>query len=224
MWRINLPKILLAALFLAASLFFTVSPSQAAGAKKVDKVDKADKVENADKADKAEKVDKPKSKPNTSEKMAKSESPINIKADRMEAKQEDRTVIFEGHVVVTQDDLTITGNRMKVVGLPAEKTEKSAAKTPSGQLDAATPTDRIDYIEVEGDVRVTQQDRLATANKGIFYQKEQKIVLHGHPVVTKGQDKVEGNLITVYLEQGRSVVEGGNGAQVQAVLFPGKKE
>ena len=49
-------------------------------------------------------------------------------------------------------------------------------------------------------------------------------MLHGRPVVTKGQDRVEGDLITIYLKEGRSVVEGGGGAPVQAVLFPGKKE
>ena len=49
-------------------------------------------------------------------------------------------------------------------------------------------------------------------------------MLHGRPVVTRGQDRIEGNLITIYLQQGRSVVEGGSGAPVQAVLFPAKKE
>ncbi len=49
-------------------------------------------------------------------------------------------------------------------------------------------------------------------------------MLHGRPVVTKGQDRIEGNLITIYLKEGRSVVESGSGAPVQAVLFPAKKE
>ena len=83
---------------------------------------------------------------------------------------------------------------------------------------------RIDYIEFEGDVKVTQQDRLATANKAIFYQKEQKIVLHGRPVVTKGQDRVEGNLITIYLKEGRSVVEGsGRERRCRPFCFRGKR-
>ncbi len=149
------------------------------------------------------------------EKLVNSQSPIYITADRMEANQDDKTITFESHVVVRQDDVTITSNRLKVTLLQGEHQPASGD---------STPTERIDYIEFEGDVKVTQQDRLATANKAIFYQKEQKILLRGRPVVTKGQDRIEGDLITIYLKEGRSIVEGGNGAQVQAVLFPARKE
>ncbi len=153
--------------------------------------------------------------PDMSEEMLKSESPIHITADRMETRQDQRTIVFEGHVFVQQEDLMIVSNRLKVTLLASDKLPASGD---------STPAQRIDYIEFEGDVKVTQKDRLATANKAVFYQKEQKIVLHGRPVVTRGQDRIEGNLITIYLQQGRSVVEGGSGAPVQAVLFPAKKE
>jgi len=171
--------------------------------------------------------------PDLSANIVKSDSPINVTADRMEAKQDERTIVFEGHVVVVQDDLTITSNRLKVTVLPEEK-EPAKDKQPAkekrnsrGKKPASagpSPKEKIDYIEFEGDVKVTQQDKLATAQKAIFYQREQKIVMHGRPVVTQGQDRVEGDLITIYLEQNRSVVESGNGAPVKALLFPGKEE
>jgi lipopolysaccharide export system protein LptA len=150
-----------------------------------------------------------------SEKLATSQSPIHITADRMETNQDENTITFESHVIVQQDDVTVTSNRLKVTMLQGDKKPASVE---------SSPAERIDYIEFDGDVKVTQQDRLATANKAIFYQKEQKIMLHGRPVVTKGQDRVEGNLITIFLKEGRSVVEGSAAAPVQAVLFPGKKE
>jgi len=156
--------------------------------------------------------------------LVSSKSPIHITADRMEASQDERTIIFESHVVAQQDDVTITSNRLKVTMLPDEN---KAALQPEGKKPAPVDpaaTDRIDYIEFEGDVKVTQQDRVATANKAIFYQKEQKIMLHGRPVVTKGQDRVQGDLITIYIKEGRSVVESGGGSQVHADLFPDKKE
>ncbi len=156
--------------------------------------------------------------------MVSSKSPIHITADRMEANQDARTIIFESHVVAQQDDVTITSNRLKVTLLPDENKPASQpeAKKPAPVDPAAT--ERIDYIEFEGDVKVTQQDRVATANKAIFYQKEQKIMLHGRPVVTKGQDRVQGDLITIYIKEGKSVVESGAGSQVHADLFPDKKE
>jgi lipopolysaccharide export system protein LptA len=171
-------------------------------------------------AEKAEKAEK-KAPMDINDQLVKSDSPIHITADRMESNQSDKeqkTITFDGHVFVQQEDLNITSNHLKVFLLPGEKVEKAP--------DAAepTPSQKIDYIVFEGDVKVTSKDRLATANKAIFYQKEQKITLHGRPVVTQGQDRVEGNLITIYLQQSLSIVEGGSGAPVQAVLYPEKKE
>lgn len=159
----------------------------------------------------AEKQDKP--KPAMTDKIGKSESPIHITADRMEARQQERLVIFEGHVVVTQDDVTLTGNRLKVIGLPDDNKSKTSEIS-----------EKIDYIEIEGDVKVIQKDRTATADKGIYYQKDQKIILRGRPVVTRGNDRITGSVITVYLQQGKSIVEGGKEAPVQAILSPGKKD
>ncbi len=121
-----------------------------------------------------------------------------------------------------------SGDKLENVSASGVKVDKAPAtgdrveKAPA--TGEASPSQRIDYIEFTGDVKVTSKDRLATANKAIFYQKEQKITLHGRPVVTQGQDRVEGNLITIYLQQSLSIVEGGSGAPVQAVLFPEKKE
>ena len=162
--------------------------------------------------------------------LVKSDSPIHITADRMESNQEQKIITFEGHVFVQQDDLNITSNHLKVVLLPGDKEKAPGRKAPATGIrenardGEPTASQKIDYIEFTGDVKVTSKDRLATADKAIFYQKEQKITLHGHPVVTQGQDRVEGNLITIYLQQSLSIVEGGSGTQVQAVLFPEKKE
>lgn len=159
------------------------------------------------------------------DKFAASDSPIHITADRLEVRQEERTVIFEGHVVVKQDDAVITGNKLKVVGLSTDKEDKGIKKAAKEEKGAPPGiAEKIDYIEVEGDVKVTQQDRIATADRAIFYQQDQKIVLRGHPSVTRGKDRVEGSVITIFLQQNRSVVEGGKEIPVQAVLFPGKKD
>ena len=208
------PRILYMGLLVAALLFFDVfSPALAAT---------------------SEKSGKP-AGPLT-DKIAKSESPIRIVADRMEARQQEKTVVFEGHVVVQQDDMTLTASKLTVVSLADDgKGDAPAAGNKDGRnkgdnqvaenkADSAALAEKIDYIEAEGGIKVTQQDKLATSDKAIFYQKDQKVVLYGHPVVNQGKDRVEGKLITIYLQDGRSVVEGGKDTPVQAVLFPGKKE
>jgi len=162
--------------------------------------------------------------------LTTSKSPIHITADRMEAYQDQKTIVFENHVIVKQDDLTITSNRLKVNLIQGEEQVGSKSQPASGKVESKTAsgdptaTQRIDYIEFEGDVKLTQQDRFARADKAIFYQRDQKILMFGRPVVTKGQDRIEGNLITIYVKEGRSIVEGGSGSQVQATLFPEKKE
>ena len=145
----------------------------------------------------------------------KSDSPLHIASDRMEVKQQDKTIVFEGHVVVQQDDLTITGNRIKV-------SAASVAKPAKGEQPSIV--DKIDRIEVEGDVKIVQREKLATADKAVYYHQEQKIVLMGRPVVSQGQDKVQGRLITLYIAEGKSVVEGGEESPVQAVLHPSRKD
>ncbi|MCU0573154.1 MAG: lipopolysaccharide transport periplasmic protein LptA [Syntrophobacteraceae bacterium] len=142
----------------------------------------------------------------------KSDAPLNIASDRMEVSQKDRTILFEGHVVIQQEDLTITGRRMVVF----------AAGGGKGNEAESSMMDQIDRIEIEGDVRISQREKVATSEKSVYYHREQKIVLIGNPMVSQGEDRVQGRLITLYLADGRSVVEGGELSPVQAVLHPRK--
>jgi lipopolysaccharide export system protein LptA len=144
--------------------------------------------------------------------LIKKDSPMNIASDRMEVNQKDKTIIFDGHVVVVQDDLTITGKRMKVF---QEAVKNSAAST-------SEMVNQIDHIEVEGDVKISQQGKVATSDKAIYYHREQKVVLLGSPQVTQGQDSVRGRLITLFLAEERSIVEGGETTPVQAIIHPDK--
>ncbi len=147
--------------------------------------------------------------------IIKKGAPLNITSDRLEANQKDKTIIFDGHVVVVQDDLTITGNRMTV--------HQMESNDPNASTSAMM--NKIDRVEVEGSVNITQQGRVATAEKAVYYQGEQKIVLLGNPVVTQGEDSVKGRMITLFLAEERSIVEGGGeAAPVQAIIHPDKNK
>lgn len=150
----------------------------------------------------------------------KSDSPLHIASDRMEVIQKDKTIIFEGHVTVQQDDLTITGSQMKVYGVEGKEGKKDKDKDKDND---PSMVNQIDRIEITGGVKITQKEKSATSDKAVYYHQEQKIVLIGNPVVSQGPDKVQGRLITLYIADGRSVVEGGEATPVQALLHP-KKE
>lgn len=160
----------------------------------------------------ADKAQKPDSNATQQQGLLQNDAPIHIASDRMEVDQNDKVVTFEGHVVVQQKDLTITGKLMRVY------TSKGDTSTESSK------TDRIDRIEVEGDVKISQQDKIATADKAVYYHDKQKIVLMGNPQFSQGQDTIKGRLITLYLPEQRTVVEGGENTPVHAVLYPERKE
>lgn len=142
----------------------------------------------------------------------KSEAPLHIAGDRMVASQKDREIVFEGHVVVQQEDLTITGRTLRVYAVEGDKPDRDSM------------VDKIDRIEIEGEVRISQREKLATAEKAVYYHQQSRIVLMGNPSVSQGPDRLMGRLITLYIKEGKSVVEGGEETPVQAVLHPSKKD
>ena len=129
-----------------------------------------------------------------------SRSPIHVTSDRLEADDEARTVIFSGRAVATQDDVTIHADRL-TIRYTGEQRE-------------------IVQVIADGHVRIVQQDKVATGDKAIFFNREERVVMTGSPKVTEGDNSVEGEEITLYLNEKRSVVSGGDGGRVKAVFTP----
>jgi lipopolysaccharide export system protein LptA len=55
-------------------------------------------------------------------------------------------------------------------------------------------------------------------------QADHKIVLTGGPVVRHENDLVEGDRITLFLKENRSIVESSGSGRVRALIFPGGKK
>lgn len=139
-------------------------------------------------------------------------APIQISSDRMVADQKSRTVVFEGHVTVQQGTMTITAEKLTVYGAEKAKGSEAASGYVTGE--------QIERIEAEGQVVISEGDRVATAQKAVLDNRQQKIVLMGDPVLVQGQDKVQGEVITLHLQDRTSIVEGRAGRPVQAVFHP----
>jgi lipopolysaccharide export system protein LptA len=73
-------------------------------------------------------------------------------------------------------------------------------------------------------VKVVRLDQRATSKKATFSQDENKVVLDGDAVVREGESVVRGEKITYYVDEGRSVVEGGKGTRVNTRITPPPKE
>ena len=130
--------------------------------------------------------------------------PIEVTAQQLEANQEQRQAIFSGDVVAKQGDITLYCDKLVVFSLPEQ--------------------DQVDRLEASGNVRVIQLDRTATADRAVYRQLQGTLVLSGNAQVHQGQNLLTGSEITVYLLENRSVVKGGEGGRVKAVLYPEKKQ
>lgn len=128
------------------------------------------------------------------------DQPVEITADRLEADDTIHKLVFVGNAVAKQGDITIYAERLTVHY-------------------AATGND-VDEVVAEGQVRIVQGSRVATGQKAVFMQADGKVVLTGSPKVQEGDSLVQGTEITLYLNEKRSVVQGGQDGRVNAVFVP----
>lgn len=130
------------------------------------------------------------------------DQPIAVRSDKLEFSYRDRLLTYTGDVVVTQGDLTLRADTLQVT---------------IGEEGA----DRLETITALGAVQVSQGNRTASGGRGVFDQRTRTIELSENAVLTEGPNKITGERVTVYLDEQRSVVDGGE-RRVQALLFPGE--
>jgi lipopolysaccharide export system protein LptA len=125
---------------------------------------------------------------------------IRIKSDELQTDTKARTATFTGRVVARQGDMTIYADRMVVT--------------------YASGSDDLEKVELFGNVRIVQQDRIGTGSHGLYDSATRRITLDGNPRVVKGNDSVTGKVITYGLDDESSVVTGGGDSRVEAVIHP----
>ncbi|MDY7030646.1 MAG: LptA/OstA family protein, partial [Thermodesulfobacteriota bacterium] len=73
-------------------------------------------------------------------------------------------------------------------------------------------------IIAEGQVRITQGERIATGERAVFNNSEEKITLTGRPQLREGDNTIEGGKITLFLAEDRGVVEADKEIRVNATI------
>lgn len=150
-------------------------------------------------------------------KMDKSQ-PIQIESDRLDAYQEKKLVIFSGHAVATQGDKTIKADRLLIY-----YKDQPAAPEKKNRMDMETAGD-FEKLEAQGQVVITQTNRVVTGDHAVFYQDSQQIVTTGNAVMREGKNMVKGERIIVFLDEDRGVVEGNERKRVTATIYPNEKK
>jgi lipopolysaccharide export system protein LptA len=143
--------------------------------------------------------------------------PVIITSDALEYDYKGNVVTYRGDVVTTQGDLKMRSDTLTVTfdrggSAPAQ----GKARTPETASDAKQ---RLRQIVAVGNVRIDNGARWATGGRAVFDQEERTLVLTETPVIHDGSNEVAGDRVVVYLDENRSVVEGGR-KRVKAVFHP----
>jgi lipopolysaccharide export system protein LptA len=139
------------------------------------------------------------------------DKPIVIYSDMLELDQQKQIIVFSGAVQASSEDMEVVCRKMVVHYLDNPAQNKSDADQ----------NFRIGKIIASGDVIIKPSSGgKALAGEAIFYQDEQKVVLTENPSIQQGPDFVEGDRITMFLNENRSIIEGGQRKRVKATIFP----
>jgi len=183
-------------------------------------------------AGKGEKQDKSASGVDLAESLSLSSrhEPIHISARTLEFRYEEKRIVYRTDVVAVQGDVTIKSDLLTVLyedAPPAnaskekKTTGQGAAKEQSAGDKSVTAKQRLKEIIAEGQVEIVSGNRRATGKKAVFDEKKRVVVLSGDAVMREGNNQVSGERVTVYLDEKRSVVDGGGGSRrVEMVLMP----
>jgi lipopolysaccharide export system protein LptA len=135
----------------------------------------------------------------------RSNAPIVIDADRMEASKKEGLVVFTGNVVAKQENSVQTADRMEVY------------------LD--DKGDRVLRIISTGNVKIVTEDcRTGTARRAEYYDDDQRLLLIGDAKVWQEDNVVTGERIVMFLADDRSEVEAGPQGRVKSVFYPKQEE
>src|SRR6185503_3137871 len=147
--------------------------------------------------------------------------PVIITSDALEYDYKGNVVTYRGDVVTTQGDLKMRSDTLTVTfdrdgAAPAPAPAQGKARAPEAPSDAKQ---RLRQIVAVGNVRIDNGARWATCGRAVFDQEDRTLVLTETPVIHDGSNEVAGDRVVVYLDENRSVVEGGR-KRVKAVFHP----
>jgi lipopolysaccharide export system protein LptA len=152
-----------------------------------------------------------------------SKEPITITSDSLEYDYKANVVVYRGEVLAIQGTVKLRSDTLTVT---LERRDGDAAAKTATPKNAApeSPTQepqRVHEIVAVGGVRIDDGARWATGGRAVFEQAQRTVVLTEEPVLHDGANEVAGERVVVYLDENRSIVEGGR-RRVKAVLHPGK--
>ncbi len=142
---------------------------------------------------------------------APADVPVKITSDTMTYTQKGDQVVFTGSVYVIRQDIQLWSDTLTVL---LEKTEGSGNATRS----VADEQGSIKKIIARGNVRIkADQGRTGTCGKATYEADKDLLTMEDNPVLMEGANKIQGEVIKLYIKESRSEVLGGKG-RVEAIF------
>jgi len=141
-------------------------------------------------------------------------SPLNVVSDTMIAQRGTRMVEFIGNVKATQVDSVLLADSVKIYFMENDQKDKI-------NKEENLPQSNVKKIISTGNVRYTQGERKAFADKAIYTAKDDILVLTGKsPKLITGTSFITGKKITLFRKQDKVIVESDNTKRVEALFNP----
>lgn len=138
--------------------------------------------------------------------------PTKISSDSMSYDMSGRNVSFSGNVYVERPDFTITSETLSVRFSPGKEPAAAAGEAP--RLDPG----RIERIIAQGNVVIKREGRIGRCSKATYLVSEGLLKLEGSPVLEDGKNRINGEIIKLYLKDNRSEIIGSKTRRVEAVF------
>ncbi len=133
-------------------------------------------------------------------KEKKDNIPIEITAEKMTSDKKSNKIIFIGNVVAKQDKLTIFSDKMTVYN------NKKGRK--------------FKKIVAQGNVKIKEGERLASGDRAVYIEKEEKIVLTGNPHAWEKNNEIVATEMIFLVNEDKFVVKGSKEKKIKLTLYP----
>jgi lipopolysaccharide export system protein LptA len=114
--------------------------------------------------------------------------PLVITSKSMHAEKLGDKVTFTDQVTLKQEGMTLTSDVMTVYYNAGSKD--------------------VQRVEAHGNVAVRKDGRVAHSNNALYSQAEDTIVLTGDANIIENENKIDGEKITLFMADDRSIIEG----------------
>ncbi len=121
-------------------------------------------------------------------------APIEITADKLEVRQSDQVVIFDGNVIAGQGTLRLTADRVE-----AEYDQNATDSSGSGAIRS---------MKADGNLFLSNGTETAQGSRGEYNVDAGTVQMVGNVILTQGQNAISGDRLLINLNTGKADVQG----------------